>query len=81
MLIHIGTYAFRRGQRVRIKGITDKGDRDLNGRIGKLAPRFENILFGNIGCYILPTNTQEGGKCNLKLGEFDIIKKGSNANE
>lgn len=78
--LYVGDREFRNGQKIRIEGIVDKGDkvadRDLNGKIGHLAPKFERIPFSVIGAYVKDT-TDRGTvmlEVNLNLGEFVLIK-------
>lgn len=77
--IFVGDREFRSGQKIRIEGIVDKGekiaDRDLNGKIGHLTQRFDRIPFGVIGAYVKDV-TDRGTvmlEVNLNLNEFQII--------
>jgi hypothetical protein len=67
------------GRRARIKGITDLGDTDLNGRTGYLcAKHFVNVvrnprtILGDIGIVL---DGEDRMRCaNLNYGEFEEIK-------
>jgi hypothetical protein len=43
------------GDRVRIKGVTDTGDTDLNGKTGELSPKFftdKKHVLGDVGVWL-----------------------------
>ncbi len=67
------------GRKVRIQGITDIGDTDLNGKTGRLcAKHFINVnpnprtVLGDIG--IVLDGNEKMKYANLNYGEFEEIK-------
>lgn len=78
--MQIGKKHYKTGQLVRIQGIVEKGpkitDSDLNGRIGRLVPRFQWANFGVIGVEIL-NGAGHTIHANLEANEFvPISEKG-----
>lgn len=78
--MQIGMKDYKIGTRVRIKNIVDPGpknqDGDLNGKVGRLVPKFAEIPYGVVGIYVAPERI--GGqkisvKANLNAGEFEEI--------
>jgi len=75
--MYIGNVDYKMGRKVIIKGIVDPGeklqDEDLNGRTGRLAPKFKHIPFGQVGIYVKGHKGAPDTMVNVMLSEFEYV--------
>lgn len=75
MDIYVKGRPYRRGTKIRVINLeNNKGDKDLNGKIGKLTTPFPEIPFGVVGIYI-KTKNDVVIKANLAANEFEEVEE------
>lgn len=74
-MVLAGRSQYKVGTRVRLKGITDPFDKDLNGREGILVQPFKKFPIQDVGVLLDTGDPHDPRPVTVYLNEFEVVSR------